>query len=125
MMKKNVRNRIPVFRINWAVFPHVPQRMSSEVRSEPQKNTLVPIMSMAGTGYQPMATQARSRFLVALGMTNVSFEGTLNSCHSEGALALRNLLSLADFGTLSAASLSRTRVPALHSAFPNSFPQFH
>ena len=53
MMKKNVRNRIPVFRINCAWLPHVAQRMSSEVSSEPQKNTLVPIISMIETGYQP------------------------------------------------------------------------
>ena len=45
MMKNSVINRIPFFRRNAATFPQVPQRMNSDVNSEPQKNTLVPMIS--------------------------------------------------------------------------------
>jgi len=44
--KNKVMKRMPFLRRNCAAAPHVPQRMSSEVISEPQKKTLVPIMSM-------------------------------------------------------------------------------
>ena len=60
-MKKNVRNRIPVFLMNCAWLPHVLQRQSSEVSSEPQKNTLVPIISMIETGYQPCGNAGKKQ----------------------------------------------------------------
>lgn len=47
MIKKNVRNRMPVLRMNWATFPHVPQRRDSAISSDPQKNTLIPMINMA------------------------------------------------------------------------------
>lgn len=47
MIKKNVRNRIPVLRINWATFPHVPQQRDSAISSDPQKNTFVPMINIA------------------------------------------------------------------------------
>ena len=45
MMKNSVMNRIPFLLRKWAAFPQVPQRISSDVNSEPQKNTFVPIIS--------------------------------------------------------------------------------
>ena len=47
MIKKNVRNRMPVLRINWATFPHVPQRRDSAISSDPQKKTFVPMINIA------------------------------------------------------------------------------
>jgi 6-phosphogluconolactonase/glucosamine-6-phosphate isomerase/deaminase len=53
MTKKIVKNRIPVFSVNGATVPHVPQRMLVVVGVDPQKKTLKPQISMTILSIHP------------------------------------------------------------------------
>jgi hypothetical protein len=70
MIKKKTRNLIPVFRMNWARVPQVPQRIISAVVSDPQKKIFVPMMSISAPVYYGSANLRTLNLMVEFRVTN-------------------------------------------------------